>query len=979
MPNGNEKLKIKTVSGVFDDDNLFSPEEMQPTEVAEALESDLVNGKTDKQIKKARRIFGSNDTRAEFRLSFKDSLKNQFTGLMSLFLMFSALAMYLFRPDEPIYLVMSIVVALITFLNAFAEFRANIALRIPKKYSSLRATVIRNGDISRIESRGLVPGDIILLEEGMMVPADCRIIDDMAFSVLETQVSGVEHSVPKDGRYVAREGFETICPNMVYAGSIVASGKASAIVCRIGADTLVCRIKHGNKENSPNIIKYVKNLCGVLSVASAVICFLLLFIGIAAGADITKWFICALAIGASSLCDSMVSLCASSLGFGAKQMAVDGMVLKNYNSLQTLAKTTTIMCGKNLAFPPQRIMLTGLYFSGRGYDREKRPDESAEELLKLMMVCSDVRKTTPAERKETRGLAEYVGGAFENAIVDYFTEWNKPIGELHEQYIRMDAEYTLSGDICRLLALRNGKNTIIVRGSPENILSRCVGYTLDGTDYKLSDFTRKKILTALEDYARTNSFLIAIACGETKAETLRDIDAEEKLIFKGFLSFSSSLEPGVAKSVYRCSGAGIETVLNSNDAFYTALNSAKSAGIIEDETQIITAEQLRSVDRGLFIANCPYYKLFLNIDDSEWLDVIRIKRENKAVTAVTAERINQLPIMKEADISIVPEDSSDTLRQTADALLRGRGIHLIADGILNAKTICRRIRSVALYLPAALIMMFVASFFTACYNQTPAFRAQDVLFGGMIINLLFAFALAFEPRNIKNLTDSLVLKGSKPRLSDFIYPILFSVGAGIVLFVSSASTQSYTCTLISFALLLFLYACSLGGHGGMFATKRFGNKLLYICGFGVLLILSFLIFTVVGHNWFSYGVPNPTKFAFSSVLAVAYYIISQVLRYFMSNRALKPKRSFSVGSDETEYDELSDDESYENAQRSFFDFDEERDDISEGEPPVFEETATANEPDGTKNEKTEPSFAPNDTNTVGDDEDDDEEIGFFDF
>ena len=134
--NGNEKLKIKTVSGENDEEITFSPEEMHPIEVADALESDLINGKTDKQVKKARKIFGSNEIRNEFRLSFKESLRNQIKGLTSIFLLVSSFLMYLFKPNEPTYLIMSIVIALIIFFNAFAEFRASIALRLPKKYSS---------------------------------------------------------------------------------------------------------------------------------------------------------------------------------------------------------------------------------------------------------------------------------------------------------------------------------------------------------------------------------------------------------------------------------------------------------------------------------------------------------------------------------------------------------------------------------------------------------------------------------------------------------------------------------------------------------------------------------------------------------------------------------------------------------------------------------------------------------------------------
>ncbi len=883
-----DNLKIKTVPNVgFEEELTFSPEEMQPFEVVEALESDLITGKTPKQVKKARRLFGVNEIRDEFSLSFLDSIKNQLKGLIGAFLAAASLIMYLFERSEKTYLILSIAIVLITIANAVAEYRASIALQLPKKYSSLKARVIRSGEEMLMDSRGLVPGDIISVEEGMMVPADCRLIDGMNLFVLETHVSGVKGSVQKDSRYLAENGSEALSMNMIYAGSIVTQGHASAIVCRIGKETLFKRIRDDKDGYVPPILKYVRSVCRTVSIASVILCFVLLFFGVFAGADITRLFISSLAIGASSLCDSMVSLCAASLGFGAKEMAEDGMVVKNYGCIQKLARTNTIMCGKNLAFPPVRITLTGLYFSCKNYDREKRPDTDAEELLKLMLVCSDARRITAAEKKQKRGLPEYKGSPIDDAIVDYFIEWNKPIGLIREQYIRMDAEYTLSGDISRLLALHNGKNTIIVRGSPENILSRCAGYTLDGTDYKLSDFTRKKILSAVEDSARTNSVLVAVACGETEAETLRDIDAEQRLIFKGFISFESSLDAGVASSVYRCETAGIETVLNSDDAYYAALNSAKSAGIINDEAQIITAEEIRSCNRGLFIANAPYYKMFLSVDDNEWLDIVHLRRENRRITAVTAERINELPIMSEADVSIVPEGSGDTLRQTADVLMLGKGLNLIADGILNAKTICRRIYSVVSYLPVASLVMFVGSLFAAFYSKNPAFRAQDVMFGGIIFNLAFAFALAFEPRNVKNLKSKFPPARKAPIFNDFIYPLMFGVGGGIALFVCFVSTQSYTCTMLSLTLLMFLYACSVGGHGGFFVTKRFGSRLLWLVGFCVLVIAAILTNTPFGKSFFEYETPNPAKLIVAFVIVGAYFALAQIARYLFSKDGKK--------------------------------------------------------------------------------------------
>jgi hypothetical protein len=178
--------------------------------------------------------------------------------------------------------------------------------------------------------------------------------------------------------------------------------------------------------------------------------------------------------------------------------------------------------------------------------------------------------------------------------------------------------------------------------------------------------------------------------------------------------------------------------------------------------------------------------------------------------------------------------------------------------------------------------MLVASLFSAFYNQTPTFRTQDVMFGGLIFNLAFAFALAYEPRSVKNLRDKYPFASEKPSINDFMYPLMFAVGGGIALFVCQAATKSYTSTIISLTLMLFLYACSVGGHGSVFATKRFGNRLLYLCGFGALSVILTLVFTTFGHSVFGYGVPEMSKLALSVTVTVAYFIITQLIRYFLS-------------------------------------------------------------------------------------------------
>ena len=393
----------------------------------------------------------------------------------------------------------------------------------------------------------------------------------------------------------------------------------------------------------------------------------------------------------------------------------------------------------------------------------------------------------------------------------------------------------------------------------------------------------------MQELARVNGFLIGVACGETEADNLRDLDSEQQLIFKGFISFSGSLDPGVAASVYRCTGAGIETVLLSDDAYYPAYHSAKSAGIINDESQIITAPQLRTCDRGLFIANCPHYKVFLGINEEEWLDIAMLKRNGGRTVAVTAERIGDLPVMKEADVSAVPVDSCDTLRRTADLIMLGSGINHIADGILNAKTVCKRIRAVTNYLLVGSIMMFIATVFSMCYDRSMALRLQEILIGGILLNLLFAAALAFSPRSVRTIKERFSEDFKNPALTDFIYPLMFSIGAGILLFFCYAATRSYFCTLLALTVLLFVFACTAGSHGGVFAIRRLGNRLLWTSGVLAALVLTLCTMTSLGKSVFGYTVPGAGAVVFTLIACIAYCVITEVFRYiFYKDRMRNP-------------------------------------------------------------------------------------------
>ena len=820
--------KIRTVtsdSGRQYDSGSFFPAGMQPFEVAEFLDSDLIGGLNLKQIKKRISRHGANIITNEFRLTFKQSLKNQIKGLIGPLLIACSLLMYVFE-SQYTYLALAGVTFLLVIINALLESRASNALNVPRKYSAIKASVTREGITDITDSRRLVPGDIIVLSEGMVVPCDARLIEDNALAVLETPVSGKKGSVLKDSIYIAANDGELVYPNMVYAGSIVTGGYGSAIVCYTGKDTLLRRINEKKTDFLPLMLKYIQRTSKYLSITAVFACFTLLLLGALTGRSIPELFIISISIGAVSLCDSMLSLSSASFGYGVKMMSSKGTVVKNLNCIPAICEINTIMCSKNTAFPPKKMTLSGIYTDNDFLAADKKMTDRAKELLYIALACSDIKFSNHSKKR--KNVPDFKGRIYDCAIALFLAEKGYDVPKELAEFFKIDTEYSLSGEVSRILILYKGRNIVVLKGAPEFILSRCTGYELNGTGYKMSQITRRRILTALEQNSHESGYIIAIAAGETSADNLRDITAERRLMFKGFITLYSAIDVDNASAVYKCDQAGIETVVSSSDSYYTAYNMAKNAGIVTTEQQVVSAEQMYATEKGLFIANCPDYKLFLNFSASEWLQILKYRKDDKRVVGATAERLEELVLMNEADVSFVPESAPDTLKQSADVLMLSSGFDTLIDCLQNARLIFVRIHSVAEYLTVGFSVLFLTALFSLIVGTPLPFRVQEILFGGIIFNLFFAASLAFSPTNRKLLMEKLPKYKPKPRVADFLNPLIYSSGASVSLLVIYGITKSFSATLLGFTVLLLLYAQTNIFRTSIFKKKVFGNPLFIL-------------------------------------------------------------------------------------------------------------------------------------------------------
>ena len=853
----------------------FFPQTMSPEDLASYLGTDLKSGLPLKEAKARRRRYGRNIIRGEMNLRFGSSLKSQFKGLTYLFLLVISFVLYLFDP-KTIYLVAVFSVPLILLAGAFLESRAASELNRLNQSASLTVTVLREGKEVAMDSRLLVPGEIIWLSDNRVVPADCRIIaDDGGLLVLETPVSGSATAVRKSA-YATGSEQESVSPNMLYAGTILRAGSCYAVVCLTGNETLTRRVHRKREDFLPLLLRQVRNYGRLAAIFSALAGFLLILLGgLFRKWEISSLFLTAASLSAASLCDSLLPMSLASFVHHLLNMSEDNLIVRNQDSLALFASVDTIMCTKDRMMPPKRISLESVVVNGRIVRLDEPPERESYELLKLSLACSDY----PNPRR-----------SFDRATFSYLKDACVPLQDLQEEWFRMDTGRDEKGDVNAVLSLHADHYTTVVKGSPESVLSRCIGFALNDKEYKMNDTAKRKLMALAETASKENAYLLAVASGVTDADTLRSPLAERRLIFRGILVFRTTVEVDIANAVYRCNTAGIETVMSTNDPYYTAANIGKSTGIIRSEGEMISGREIKALDYGMFVLNAEKYRLFLEPEPDQWEDVLRLRKENGHVVSVTGETTDDLSLLHDASISAVPMSAPDVLRESSDYLMKESGLHILADGITHAKALCFGLRWIRQYMASGFLLLFTALAASVVGGTGPAVGLPELLFGGVIANLAFAVCISFHSPDRKILMKKVPPFRGTITFEEMLLPLAYGFGGGLTVFAVFLLTRNPTAAMISFILLQFLYACGCLWPESVFSHRKFGSRPLWILLIALAAVFALLLLVPGIRDGLGFTALTWGALAYAAGFAVAWHFILQALRLFFAGKIRFPRR-----------------------------------------------------------------------------------------
>lgn len=836
------------------------------------------------------------------RSSLFRNLSRHFTHFLALLLWVAAglsFAAELLNPGEGMATVGWAIVAVIVINAAFAflqEYKAERAFAALRRLLPDKAWVIRGGQPVEIERRDIVPGDVLILEEGERVPADARLIEAVGMRVDNAALTG--EALPK--RRTADpvvDGHWLDLPNLVFAGTTILSGHGRAVVFAVGMRSefgkvaaLATTTESGTSPLQLEIAK-VTRIIAALSVTMGVLFF---SIGLWAGLSIGTSFVFGIGIIVANVPEGLLPTVTLALAMSSQRMAKRNVLIKHLPAVETLGCTTVICTDKTGTLTENRMKVDRFYVDGRviesrdGYFlAQGRVVSSAEatrwrRFFDVLLHCQNAKR---ARRSDGRWAA--TGDPTEVALLEFAMEH----GPAHRPSLRRMGELPFDADRKRMSTLHwsEGRLLAFTKGAPESVLSLCTTILLDGTSRPMTADERTTILNQSRAFAEQAHRVLAVAMREVahRPERIEAETIEEDLTFLGLVAMVDPPRQEVPEAVATCRRAGIRVVMVTGDHPLTALAVAKEIGLVASQANdeanssptVIEGAQLDHLSDDLLrellkpspVGSLP---LFARMAPRHKLRVVSMLKDMGEVVAVTGDGVNDAPALKRADIGVAMGlAGADVAKETADMIVLDDNFATIVYAIEEGRTVYDNIRKFSTYILASNVPEIVPFLGYGLAGWPLALTIPQVLAVDLGTDMIPALGLGAErpqadvmdrpPRNRRERMLSLplllraylflgVIEAATAMTAFFLYLAGKGWAWGTPLDWSSPlyrEATTVTLATIVLAQVANVFACR-SDHLSVIRIGWFSNPLILWGIFTELAIFSLVAYTPVGNHLF---------------------------------------------------------------------------------------------------------------------------------
>jgi len=742
---------------------------MEKDKVIRELQSDYINGLTEKEAEERIKKHGKNELPKKkrdsvFKIFFRQAM-DPIVLLLIVTVVFSLLV------DEVIDAVAIIFIILIDLvMGTIQEWKAEKNADSLQNLIKYKVKVIRDSQEKSIDSILLVPGDIVLLESGDKVGADLRLLDSFNLQVDESVLTGESVNIYKTDTIQDKNLILAERRNMVYAGSPVVTGRAKGIVTATSLNTeigkiaeTVTNIKETKSPLTIRMEKLSKQISGLVIVV-AIIIMLILFSKNVPGKEI---FLSVVALSVSAMPEGLPLALTMALTITSNQMAKKNVIVKKLNYVESLGSCTIIatdktgtltvneQTAKKITLPNNqtfKISGTGYNFNGQIENNKEYENE-----LKEISILGALNNEAGISKKNNN--YSFYGDSIDIA---FLVLKEKAKVNLKEYKVLKRIPYESENKYSAVFYQYDDEIYCTVKGSVEKVSEFCNKMSVNSKEIKID---KKKLSKQNDDLASLGYRVIAIANGKVKDFVNKDYyDTKDipKLTFKGMVSFIDPIREEVKDSIKKSCEAGIKVVMITGDHPLTALSIAKDLSLVKDENEVSTGVELNEyLKQGeqIFDEYIKTKKVFARVTPMDKLNIVNSFKRMGEYVAVTGDGVNDAPAIRSANIGIAMGSGTDVAKETASMIIVDDNFKSIVSGIELGRTAYSNIRKVCYLLLScglAEVLFFVLSII---FNLPMPLVAIQLLWLNLVTDGLQDFALSFEktekgimqekPRNTK--------------------------------------------------------------------------------------------------------------------------------------------------------------------------------------------------------------------------------------
>lgn len=660
------------------------------------------------------------------------------------------------------------VVILNSVLGVIQEAKSEQALEALQEMSAAQSKVIRDGKMVHMASSELVPGDVVLLEAGDSVPADCRVIESASMKIEEAALTGESVPVEKHADVISlAEGTDDVPlgdrKNMCYMGSTVVYGRGRAVVVGTGMNTemgkIATALTQAKKELTPLQMK-LNELSGILTKLVLAICVIIFAVDIVRHfgelgsnpAMMLDTFMVAVSLAVAAIPEGLVAVVTIVLSMGVTKMSRRQAIIRKMTAVETLGCTQIICSDKTGTLTQNKMTVV---------KHELAADE--DKFLAGMALCSDAKYD--AEKGEA------VGEPTECALVNDAAKAG--MTDLDSQRPRIGEAPFDSGRKMMSVVVKDvdGDYEQFTKGAPDVVIGLCTHVYDNGQVVELTDERREQILAANKAMADQALRVLALA-NRTYAEAPTDFSPEaleHDLVFCGLSGMIDPVRPEVTAAIVEAKEAGIRPVMITGDHIDTAVAIAKDLGIVEDASQAITGAELDKISDEDFKTRVTEISVYARVQPEHKARIVDAWKSLGNIVAMTGDGVNDAPSIKRADIGVgMGITGTDVTKNVADMVLADDNFATIINAVEEGRRIYDNIRKVIQFLLSANIAE-VLSVFVATLIGFTIFQPVQLLWINLITDSLPALALGMEE------AEGDVMKRKPRKASDGV----FAGGMGI--------------------------------------------------------------------------------------------------------------------------------------------------------------------------------------------------------